>query len=296
MLKPSPLFLAFLNKHEFNPLSRLFYIFAYSQNYQYVCFTFWYLEFMTDNKKIYFVSDSHLGVPTVEKSRVREGLLVSWLEEASKDAHAIFFLGDIFDFWFEYRTVVPKGFVRLLGKIASLADQGIAIHYFTGNHDMWVFDYFEKELGVIMHREPFKTQLMGKIFYLGHGDGLGQGDRGYKFLKAFFGCRLCQKLFSFLHPGFGIRLAGFFSRRSRVANNSNPEVFNGKEKEILYHYCQQVLKKENVDYFVFGHRHLPLNLEVAPRVLYVNTGDWVKYFSYAVFDGIKLELKTYKKA
>ncbi len=250
---------------------------------------------MPDHKKIYFVSDSHLGVPDADKSRQREDLLVSWLDDAGRDAKAIFLLGDIFDFWFEYRSVVPKGFVRLLGKLASLADQGIEIHYFIGNHDMWVFDYFEKEIGVIMHREPFKTIIMGKTFYVGHGDGLGPGDRGYKLLKAFFRCRFCQKLFSFLHPGFGIGMARFFSKRSRVANNSNPEVYNGKENESLYHYCRQVLQKDQVDYFLFGHRHLPLDLDIAPGVRYINTGDWVKYFSYAVFDGTNLELKTFRK-
>lgn len=248
-----------------------------------------------DHKKVYFVSDSHLGVPDVKKSREREDLLVSWLDEAGSDAKAIFLLGDIFDFWFEYRTVVPKGHVRLLGKIASIADRGIEVHYFTGNHDMWAFGYFEKELGVTMHRKPFQTLLLGKKFYVGHGDGLGPGDRGYKLLKAFFACRLCQKLFAFLHPGFGIGLARFFSKRSRIANQNNPEVFIGKEKENLYHYCRQILNKEPVDFFVFGHRHLPLDIEVVPGVRYINTGDWVNHFSYAVFDGSEMKLKTFKK-
>jgi len=248
---------------------------------------------MPDHKKIYFLSDSHLGAPDAKKSRKREDLLVAWLDAAGKDAEAVFLLGDIFDFWFEYRTVVPKGFVRLLGKIASICDKGIKIHYFTGNHDMWAFDYFEKELGVIMHRKPFQTELMGKKFYIGHGDGLGPGDRGYKLLKSFFSCRICQKLFSFLHPGFGIGLARFFSKRSRVANDNNPEVFHSIEKESLYQFCKQVIKTDHVDYFVFGHRHLPLDLAIAPGVRYINTGDWIKNFSYAVYDGSKMELKIF---
>lgn len=250
---------------------------------------------MRKRRKIYFLSDSHLGVPSAEKSRKREKLLVSWLDDAAGDAQTIFLLGDIFDFWFEYRTVVPKGFVRLLGKIASLTDKGIEVHYFTGNHDMWAFGYFEKELGVTMHRKPFQTELLGKSFYIGHGDGLGPGDHGYKLLKAFFSCRFCQKLFSFLHPGFGMGLARFFSARSRIANKNNPEVFHGKEKESLYQFCKKVLQSQHVDYFVFGHRHLPLDLDVAPGVRYINTGDWVKYFSYAVFDGSGMELKTFRK-
>ncbi len=250
---------------------------------------------MRERRKIYFLSDSHLGVPNAEKSRKREELLVSWLDEAAGDAKTIFLLGDIFDFWFEYRTVVPKGFVRLLGKIASLTDKGIEVHYFTGNHDMWAFGYFEKELGVTMHRKPFQTELLGKSFYIGHGDGLGPGDHGYKLLKAFFSCRFCQKLFSFLHPGFGMGLARFFSARSRIANENNPEVFHGKEKEILYQFCKNVLQTHHVDYFVFGHRHLPLDLDVAPGVRYINTGDWVRYFSYAVYDGSGMELKTFGK-
>ncbi len=250
---------------------------------------------MPDSKKIYFLSDSHLGAPDYQKSRQREELLVAWLEEVRKDAKAIFFLGDIFDFWFEYRSVVPKGFVRLLGKIASVADSGVEIHYFKGNHDMWAFDYFEKELGVIMHRKPYNAVLMGKMFYVGHGDGLGPGDRGYKLLKKFFGCRFCQKLFSYLHPGFGMGLARFFSKRSRISNNNKPEVFNGMENESLYHYCRQMLQSQKIDYFIFGHRHLPLDLDIAPGVQYVNTGDWVKYFSYAVFDGVKLELKYFRQ-
>lgn len=251
---------------------------------------------MAGQKKTYFVSDSHLGVPDAEESRKREVLLVEWLEEAGKNANAIYLLGDIFDFWFEYRTVVPKGFVRLLGKIASLTDKGIEVHYFTGNHDMWAFYYFEKELGVTMHRKPFQTTIMGKKFYIGHGDGLGPGDYGYKFLKGIFSCRLCQKLFSFLHPGFGVGLASYFSKKSRIVNQKNPEVFNGKEKEYLYHYCRQVLRDEHVDYFVFGHRHLPLDMEIDKGTRYVNTGDWVTFFSYAVFDGTVMELKNFRQS
>lgn len=249
---------------------------------------------MPAEKKIYFLSDSHLGVPDASSSRFREKLMLEWFDRYGQNAKAIYLLGDIFDFWFEYRSVVPKGYVRLLGKIAGITDKGIPVHYFTGNHDMWAFGYFEEELGVKMHRKAIYTNLGGKEFCIGHGDGLGPGDHGYKLLKAFFSCRVCQRLFSFLHPGFGMRLAMFFSRKSRMANQKKPEVFKGEEQESLVHYCRDVLRERKVDYFVFGHRHLPLNIEVAPGVHYVNTGDWVNHFTFAEFDGDKIELKAFK--
>ncbi len=249
---------------------------------------------MPKNKKVYFISDSHLGVPDRERSLVREHLLVQWLEEHHKDAQAIFLLGDIFDFWFEYKHVVPKGYVRLLGKIGTITDRGIPVHFFRGNHDMWAFDYFEKELGVIMHSKPFETELFDKKFLIGHGDGLGPGDSSYKMLKAFFSCRIAQKLFSFLHPGFGVSLARFFSKRSRLANRKHPEVFKGNDNEQLLHYCKSLLQHKKIDFFVFGHRHLPLNIEIEPGIFYINTGDWYSDFSYAEFDGKTMSLKYFK--
>jgi UDP-2,3-diacylglucosamine hydrolase len=243
--------------------------------------------------KIYFISDSHLGVPDRESSLKREKLLVRWLEEVAPDAGEIFLLGDIFDFWFEYRTVVPKGFVRLLGKLAELSDRGIKLHFFTGNHDLWAFDYLEREIGLEIHRQPIERMVDGKRLYIGHGDGLGPGDRGYKLLKAIFSCRLCQRLFSFIHPGTGTRLAMFLSRRSRVANGKTDEHYLGDDRESLVGYCREVLKDRSVDYFVFGHRHLPLDMEVAPGCRYINTGDWVTHFSYALFENGKLELKYF---
>lgn len=249
---------------------------------------------MPENEKVYFISDSHLGVPDRESSMARERLFVRWLDEVSQDASAIYLLGDIFDFWFEYATVVPKGYVRLLGKLAEISDSGIPIHYFTGNHDMWVFQYFEKELGMKIHHQPVEHTLSGKRFYIGHGDGLGPGESGYKILKAIFSCRFCQKVFSWLHPGLGVRMAHFWSRRSRAANSKKDEVYLGEDKERLVQYCLKVLKDSPVDYFVFGHRHLPLHIEVRPGVHYVNTGDWIRHFSYAVFDGEQLILKKYR--
>ncbi len=250
---------------------------------------------MNNHTRIYFVSDSHLGVPDRKSSLEREKLLVQWLEEVGKQATAIYLLGDIFDFWFEYRTVIPKGFVRLQGKLAELADKGIDIHFFTGNHDMWAFGYFQQEIGLTIHRKPLVTQWGGKVFYIGHGDGLGPGDQGYKWLKKVFSSPVCQRLFGFIHPGIGVSLATYFSRRSRAANADMDEVFLGEEKEWLFQFCREVLTSEKVDYFVFGHRHLPLDMEIQPGVRYVNTGDWVKHFSYAVFDGNTLSLQNYRQ-
>lgn len=245
-------------------------------------------------KKIYFLSDSHLGAPDPVRSREREHLLLQWFDEVGSGAQEIYLLGDILDFWFEYSTVVPKGFVRLLGKIAAMTDRGIPVHYFTGNHDMWAFTYFEKELGVAMHRKPLEKSIEGKKFLIGHGDGLGPGDRGYKLLKAFFACRFCQKMFSFIHPGLGMRIAMFFSRKSRLANEKKPETFKGEEHESLVHYCRNQLKTRDIDFFVFGHRHLPLKIEIEPGVYYVNTGEWLSQFSYASFDGKNMSVHHYR--
>ncbi len=243
--------------------------------------------------RIYFVSDSHLGVPDRPRSLQRERLLVQWLEQVAQDASGIYLLGDLFDFWFEYRHVVPRGYVRLLGKLAELSDRGVALHFFTGNHDMWSFGYLEQEIGLRLYRQPVERELNGKRFLIGHGDGLGPGDRGYKFLKRVFSCRLCQRLFSFLHPGFGVGLARWLSRRSRAAGGSADEKYLGDDREFLVQYCRERLRQKPFDYFVFGHRHLPIDLEVAPGVRYVNTGDWVQHFTYAVFDGETLQLKTF---
>ncbi len=244
-------------------------------------------------KKIYIVSDSHLGIPSHAASLEREKRLVSWLDMASKDAAQIYLLGDIFDFWFEYHTVVPKGFVRLLGKLAEISDQGIPVFFFTGNHDMWAFDYFEKELGIKTYHEPIERIYNGKKFFIGHGDGLGPGDTSYKFLKKVFTNRTCQKLFSWLHPGIGTRMALYFSRKSRLANGPVDEVFLGEEKERLIIYCKKMLQEKHFDYFIFGHRHLPMDIQVGPESRYINTGDWVSQFSYVVFDGEQLRLESF---
>ncbi len=246
--------------------------------------------------KVYFLSDSHLGVPSYFESLAREKLLVRWLDQVKQDALAIYLLGDIFDFWFEYRKVVPKGYVRLLGKLAELSDAGIPVHYFTGNHDMWAFGYLEQEAGLTIHRAPVDAEIMGKRFHIGHGDGLGPGDKGYKLMKSIFACAFCQRLFAALHPGLGIRLAEYFSKKSRIMSREKEEVFLGEDKEWLILYAKEILKKQQVDFFIFGHRHLPVSLEIAPGVRYINTGDWVTHYSYAVFDGRQTALLIFADA
>lgn len=242
--------------------------------------------------KIYFASDFHLGVPSREKSLEREKLIVQWLDEIKKDCAELYLMGDLFDFWFEYRTVVPKGFTRLLGKIAEFTDAGIPVSVFTGNHDMWMFDYLRDELGVNIYKKSITREYNSKKFFLGHGDGLGPGDHGYKFIKKVFANPVCQWLFARIHPNTGIGIANFWSRRSRVSNEEK-ETFKGEEQEYLISFVKDTLKKEHYDYFIFGHRHLPLEIKIG-NATYINLGEWVNYTTYAVFDGTTLQLQHYK--
>ncbi len=246
------------------------------------------------NEKIYFISDFHLGVPDRKSSLERERKIVRWLEVVKKDASEIYLLGDVFDFWFEYKHAVPKGYVRLLGKLAELSDSGIKLHFFTGNHDMWVFGYLPDEIGAVIYREPVTREINGKRFYIGHGDGLGPGDHGYKFIKKVFANKFCQWLFARLHPNFGIPLALYFSRKSRIATGTADEKFLGDDKEWLIIYSKEILQSEHFDYFIFGHRHLPLNMKLSDTSTYINLGEWINYFTYAVFDGVSLKLEKFE--
>jgi UDP-2,3-diacylglucosamine hydrolase len=246
-------------------------------------------------QKIYFASDFHLGVPSAEKSLDREKRIVRWLDAIKLDAAEIWLLGDLFDFWFEYKTVAPRGYVRFLGKLAEITDRGIPIHVFTGNHDMWIFDYLPEATGVILHRKPLTREWNGKKFMIGHGDGLGPGDHGYKFIKKVFANPVCQWLFKWIHPDVGIGIANFFSGRSRLANDDYDKVYLGDDKEWLAIYAKEVLQKEHFDYFVFGHRHLPIDISVGPNSRYINLGEWINYNSYAVFDGEDLKMNTFEK-
>lgn len=254
-----------------------------------------------DNKgKIYFASDFHLGVPDYVSSLKREKMLVSWLDEIKQDASIIFLMGDVFDFWFEYKTVVPKGYVRLLGKLAELSDSGIHIQLFKGNHDIWAFDYLLEELNIQLHRKPILIRFGSKLFYLAHGDGLGPGDHGYKLLKKVFEFRPNQFLFKWLHPDLGTRMGLFFSKKSRIAHaarEGKPENKLPLEKEILYQHSETTLREiPEINYFVFGHMHIPTQHPLTENCELIVLGDWIANFSYAVFDGKKMQLKYYKQS
>lgn len=248
---------------------------------------------MTARTKLYFASDFHLGTGTYQSSREREDRIVRWLEFIKADAAEVFLLGDIFDFWFEYKTVVPKGYIRFLGKLAELSDLGIKLWFFKGNHDMWMFDYFEKELGATIIGNELEIERNGKKFFLHHGDGLGPGDVFYKFLKNFFRSGLCQWLFARIHPNFGVGLANYWSTHSRISNQKKENPKPG-EQEWLVIFCRELLKTRYFDFLIFGHRHLPLDIQLNENSRYINLGEWVNYSTYAVFDGENVSLKHFE--
>ena len=249
---------------------------------------------LPSGKKVYFLSDFHLGAPSEFESRKREGRIVQFLKNAQKDAAAIFIVGDIFDFWFEYKTVVPKGFIRLLGCLAEISDAGISLHIFTGNHDLWMNDYLSTELNAKVYFEPQLFTLGEKQFYIGHGDGLGPGDYGYKRLKKIFTNPLCKWLFRWLHPDAGIQLANYFSAKSRAKTGTADEIFLGDDKEWLIIYTMQMAEKIKVDYFVFGHRHFAIDYVINDSTRYINLGDWIKLNTYGMYDGNTMQLLKWK--
>ena len=242
----------------------------------------------SENKKIYFASDQHLGAPTPEASLPREKKFVAWLETIKEDAGTLFLLGDLFDFWFEYKTVVPKGFVRVLDKLAELKDAGIDIYFFVGNHDLWMRDYFQKELNIPVFHKPQEFDINGKIFLIGHGDGLGPNDHGYKRMKKVFTFPFFKWLFRWLHPDIGVRLGHYFSVKNKLISGDEDARFLGEENEWLAQYCRKKLTEKHYDFFVFGHRHLPLEIELNNNSTYINLGDWIQYFTYGEF------MKTFK--
>ncbi|MEZ4797040.1 MAG: UDP-2,3-diacylglucosamine diphosphatase [Flavobacteriaceae bacterium] len=248
-----------------------------------------------EGKKIYFSSDNHLGAPTQKESLPREKKFVAWLDEIKDDAAAIFLLGDLFDFWFEYKKVVPKGFTRTLGKLAEISDSGISIYYFVGNHDLWMNGYFEEELNIPVFHKPQEFFFNKTSFFIGHGDGLGPGDKGYKRMKKVFTNSFSKWLFSWLHPDLGVRLAQYMSVKNKLISGNEDEKFLGEDKEWLIQYCKRKLQENHRDYFVFGHRHLPLEIDLEPNTKYINLGDWISYYTYGVFDGEKMELKKYSR-
>ena len=242
----------------------------------------------SENKKIYFASDQHLGAPTPKASLPREKKFVAWLDTIKEDAGTIFLLGDLFDFWFEYKTVVPKGFVRVLGKLAELKDAGIDIYFFVGNHDLWMRDYFQKELNIPVFHKPQEFEINGKIFLIGHGDGLGPSDHGYKRMKKVFTFPFFKWLFRWLHPDIGVRLGHYFSVKNKLISGDEDARFLGEENEWLAQYCRRKLTEKHYDFFVFGHRHLPLEIELNNNSTYINLGDCIQHFTYGEF------MKTFK--
>ena len=244
-------------------------------------------------KKIYFASDSHLGAPTVAASRPREKKFVAWLDSIKNDAAAIFLVGDLFDFWFEYKTVVPKGFTRTLGKLAEISDSGIPIYFFVGNHDLWMNGYFNDELNITVYHQPKTFTFNNITFFIGHGDGLGPGDKGYKRMKKVLTNPVFKWLFKWLHPDIGMPIAQYLSVKNKLISGEEDATFLGQDNEWLIQYSKEVLKKQHYDYFVFGHRHLPLEIQLSTNSKYINLGDWINYYTYGVFDGELLELKTY---
>jgi UDP-2,3-diacylglucosamine hydrolase len=244
---------------------------------------------------IYFLSDFHLGAPDYTSSLQREKKIVQFLNEITPHAKEIFLLGDVFDFWFEYKHVVPRGFTRLLGKLGALTDSGVPIHCFVGNHDMWMKDYFEKELNIKVYFEPQVFERFGKKLFIGHGDGLGPEDKGYKRMKKVFRNPISKKLFGALHPSLGIGIANYFSKKSRLATGNTDEVFLGEDKEWLVQYCKRKLEANHYDYFLFGHRHLTMDIPLNENSRYINTGDWLRYNSYAILlENGDLNLEYYK--
>ncbi len=243
---------------------------------------------------VYFASDFHLGLDSRIPSKKREEIIISWLEEIKYDVSELYLIGDTFDFWFEYAQVAPKGHIRLLGKLAEVSDAGVPIFMFTGNHDMWMFGYLEKEIGVTVIKKPLIKNIQGLKFYIAHGDGLGPGDKAYKFIKLLFSNSINQWLFSRIHPNLGILLMKFFSKKSR---DSEQEIvaFKGPDNERLIQYSEELLEKQYFDFFIFGHRHLPIDHILSNnQSRYVNTGDWIHHFSYAKLENNELKLLNYE--
>ena len=240
--------------------------------------------------KIYFASDFHLGSPSLKESHEREKRIIRWLDEIKKDAKSIYLIGDIFDFWFEYKKVVPKGYVRLLGRIAEITDSGIGVHIVAGNHDLWMNDYLIKECGVKIYHEPIQIKESNKTLFIGHGDGLGPGENSFKLIKKIFKNKLCQWMFARLHPNTAIKFAHWWSKKSRDRGNT-PEYLGG-EKEYLEIFSRNHLKENpEINFFIFGHRHLPLDVKISNNCRYLNTGDWINHFSYLEFDKEDLSLQ-----
>ena len=246
-------------------------------------------------KNVYFLSDAHLGSLAIDHSRMHERRLVRFLDSIKNKAAAIYLLGDMFDFWYEFKYVVPRGYTRFLGKLSELSDMGVEIHYFTGNHDIWAFDYLEKECGVILHKQPLTTEIYGKIFLLAHGDGLGDPDKKFKFLRALFHSKVCQFLFSSINPRWSMWLGLTWAKHSRMKRNNNEEpTYMGENREHLVLYTKEYIKTHpDVDYFIYGHRHIEIDLQLSRKSRMIVLGDWITQFSYVVYDGEHMFMSEY---
>ena len=246
-------------------------------------------------KPIYFLSDAHLGSRGIPHGRTQERRLVRFLDSIKDKAGAIYLLGDMFDFWYEYKLVVPKGYTRLLGKISELTDNGVEVHFFTGNHDIWCGDYLVKECGVCLHREPLACELGDKVFYLAHGDGLGDPDPKFKLLRWLFHNKIAQVLFSAVHPRWGVELGLTWAKHSRMKHGDGGDPpYMGEQREYLVRYAKDYHKTHpSINYFIFGHRHIELDLMLSHQTRMMILGDWITLFTYAVYDGQQLTLNTY---
>lgn len=247
-----------------------------------------------NNKKIYFASDFHLGAPTYILSRERELRITAWLDFIKHDAAEVFLMGDVFDFWFEYATIVPKGYIRFLGKLAELSDAGIKLYFFKGNHDMWVFNYFKNELNIKIVDDELEIERNGKKFFLHHGDGIGYGDTGYKLLKKIFRSKFCQFLFEWVHPNIGVGAANYWSSKSKLAKRNERKFESVELKWITDLVTTLANQDKHFDYFVMGHRHFPVITNINANTQYINLGEWINFNSYAVFDGQELKLEYWQ--
>jgi len=246
-------------------------------------------------KPIYFLSDAHLGSRAIAHGRTQERRLVRFLDSIKEKAGAVYLLGDMFDFWYEYKHVVPKGYTRLLGKISELTDLGVEVHFFTGNHDIWAYGYLAEECGVIIHRKPLTVEMGDKVFFLAHGDGLGDPNPSFKLLRAIFHNRVCQILFSALHPRWGMEFGLTWAKHSRLKHEAeDPPCYLGEDKEYLVLFAKEYLHSHpNVNYFLFGHRHIELDLMLSRTARVMILGDWITHFTYAVYDGEQLWMENY---
>lgn len=246
-------------------------------------------------KNVYFLSDAHLGSRAIEHSRTQERRLVNFLDSIKHNASAVYLLGDMFDFWYEFKTVVPKGFTRFLGKLSELTDMGVEVHFFIGNHDIWCGDYLTKECGVTLHKKPLTVEIYGQLFYLAHGDGLGDPNKSFKFIRSMFHNPILQFLFSGIHPRWSMDIGLTWAKHSRMKreNGTEPD-YLGEDKEYLVTYTKEYLKTHpNINYFIYGHRHIMLDLMLSRSSRIVVLGDWINYFSYAVYDGEHIFLEEF---